>query len=179
MKNLTYSSKIISWNCGRCTNKIELSDIFFASYNEKTKLIYAETEQNFIKQGVLYFDLDGNTVMNYNFETGEINWMHHEISNHLKFDELIQVGYFPLKNLLLIMLNKSKRDVIALDLDGEYLYEVEKPIDFEMLYFQEFPDYIAIVCEGNKNQEDKYGRNRFNFKLNQDTGILDKEDLAY
>lgn len=179
MKNLIYNNDLISWNYGQNTIKIEIKDIFFTSYNEETKLIYAETGQNFIKQSVLYFDLDGNNVMNYNFETGEINWMYHEISNHLKFDELIQVGYFPLKNLLLIMLNKSKRDVIALDLDGEYLYEVEKLIDFEMLYFQEFPDYIAIVCEGSKNQEDKYGRNRFNFKLNLDTGILDKEDLAY
>lgn len=30
---------------------------------------------------------------------------------------------------------------------------LQKPIDFEMLYFQEFPDYIAIVCEGNKTKK--------------------------
>lgn len=179
MENLIYSSELISWTFNEEKIEIKLNNVFFASYNEESKLVYAEVGKNFIKTSVHYFELDGTCRMIYNLETGEIKWLHQGISKFLKFDELVQVGYFPFKNLLLVMLNKLRKDVIALDLDGEFLYEVEKPLGYEILYFQEFPSYIAVVCEGDKNHEDQYGRSRFNFKLHLTTGILEKEDLAY
>ncbi|WP_429951494.1 hypothetical protein IGJ55_003335 [Enterococcus sp. AZ170] len=179
MENLVYNNELISWTLDGEKIDIKLNKVFFASYNEESKLIYAEVGKNFIITSVHYFEVDGTCRMKYNLETGEINWLYQGISKFLTFNELIQVGYFPLKNLLLVMLNKIRKNVIALDLEGEFLYAVDKPVDYEILYFQEFPLYIAFVCEGNTNHEEQYGRSRFNFKLNLTTGILEKKALSH
>ncbi|MDY0406299.1 hypothetical protein P5G51_013670 [Virgibacillus sp. 179-BFC.A HS] len=117
-------------------------------------------------------------MMFYDLKLGLIRWNEKGRSQELTIKDLIQVGYFPRKRTILIMRNTSKREVIGLDLEGNFLYDVHPPKGYVMIYFQEFADYLSIVCDGDKNHEDKFGRNRINFKLDTIDGSLKKENLA-
>ena len=94
-------------------------------------------------------------------------------------ENLIQVGYFSNKQLLLIMYGSNEREVVGLDIEGNFLYNIDSPIGYKMIYFQETSDNVLIVCDGDENHKDKYGRSRMNFELDILTGKLILKGLAY
>ena len=65
------------------------------------------------------------------------------------------------------------------DLKNEFLHEVNKPKGFQLAYFEETKNNILIVCNGDTENTDKFGRDQKNFILDISTGELQENGIAY
>lgn len=67
------------------------------------------------------------------------------------------------------------------DLDGNLLYSFTSPEGYTMMYVTEIDEkYAKVVCDATIEENvDPYGRDRFNFTLDLQTGQWDKVGLAY
>ncbi|WP_332651807.1 hypothetical protein [Lysinibacillus sp. 54212] len=179
IRNLQYSKEQVSWNFRQKEVNVKLNNVIFASEDKENNYIRIDSGENFETKKVYLFDFIGNLLMSYDIEKGHMAWKYNSSEKEMDIQNLLQVGYFPQKNMFLTMYQGKNREVAAFDLNGDFLFEVIKPEGFEMMYFQEFKDYVSVVCDGDDSQVDKFGRRRFNFQLNADTGYLTKEGLAY
>ena len=178
IRNLKYSYEQVSWTYKQNEVNLKLNDVIFASEDTENSYVYIDCGENYETKKVYFFDFNGNLLMNYDLENGHITWKVDSFAKEIHIPKLLLVGYFPRKELLLIMYQGRHREVIAFDINGEFLFEVTKPEGCEMMYFQEFSDYVTVVCDGDDSQTDKFGRRRFNFKLNLKTGDLIRKGLA-
>jgi len=178
IRDLQYSKDQVSWTFKQKEVILKLNNVIFASEDIENNYISIDCGKNFETEKVYLFDFSENLLLNYDIEKGRIAWKYNSSEKEIDIQNLLLVGYFLQKNLLLIMYQGRHREVAAFDLNGDFLFEVIKPEGFEMMYFQEFPHYVSIVCDGDDSQVDKFGRGRFNFKLDVETGYLTKESLA-
>lgn len=178
ISNLQYSKEQVSWTFRRKEVNLKLNNVIFASEDTENNYISIDCGGKFETKKVYLFDFSGNLLLNYDIEKGHIVWKYNFSEKEMVIHNLLLVGYFIQKNIFLIMYQGKHREVGAFDLNGDFLFEVIKPEGFEMMYFQEFPDHVSVVCDGDDSQIDKFGRGRFNFKLDVETGYLTKEGLA-
>lgn len=175
--------KIISnkvfWIFGNERITIEIEDAFFISERKEMQLIEIEAGKNFIRNRVFYFNFAGELVLYYDLKLGTIEWTFQGNVKKITVKNVKQVGFFPQEQRIFIICSCGKQELLGYDIEGKNLFKVDNPSEFEMLYFAELRDNIMVVCEGNKNQEDQYGRFRYNFYMDINTGKLTKGGLAY
>lgn len=174
LTQFSYSNTDVSWHFDEKEVEKKIDNIITAFEDNDQKYIGVNIGKNFITQKGYFFDFLGNSLVEYNFLTGEIIW---EGVSKVKLAHLIQIGYFPNKNLTLAIYEEGQ-NIVVFDKYGTFLFEINSPNGFNLQYFQEFPDYIAVVGEGDQNQADKYGRTQFNFKLDLEEKELIKVGIA-
>ncbi|MDR0299912.1 MAG: hypothetical protein LBI13_07555 [Streptococcaceae bacterium] len=172
LTEFSYTNANINWFYEGKKIEKKLNNIIDAVVDEQG-YVKVETGINFITQAGYFYDYYGNILIRYDLEAGEVEWA----KNKLVFSELVQVGYFPSKNVTLIIYENGQK-LSALDSEGNKIFELDSPKEFSLQYFQEFPNYVAIVGDGEENQADKYGRTQFNFKLDFETKKFVKLGLA-
>lgn len=178
VENLQYSLDSITWTYNGKDITLNLDNIIFASEDINNELVIIETGENFQTRKVFSSRLDGQIEEQHDIDNGCAEWVYNNQKKEISINGLLVVGYYPRKGIILIMHESTNREVIALDLDGEYLFEFKSPEGFKMLYFQEFPEYVTVVCDGDTNHVDKLGRGMFNFKIDITNGGLEKVGLA-
>lgn len=179
IENLRIVSGNVSWIYNNKNINIEVDDVFFVSKSEETKLIRINTGKNFIEKKIFYYDFNGKFVLYYDLELGTVEWVYQELRKNLNISNLKHVGFFPQDQRILILCQGEKQELQGYTLDGLCLFSVNDPPEFEMRYFVKVNDQIAVVCDGNQNQQDEYGRFRFNFLIDTNNGKLTKGTLAY
>ncbi|MDE7223157.1 MAG: hypothetical protein K2O34_05195 [Acetatifactor sp.] len=90
-----------------------------------------------------------------------------------------QVGFFPQKGRIFVIVAHNEQELQGYTLEGKQIFAASSPLEFEMQYFITANDKVMVVCDGNGENADKYGRFRYNFYLDTDTGELTKESIAY
>lgn len=179
VENLKVISGNINWDFNNRNINLIIEDAFFASQNEELKMIKIDAGKNFIEKKVFYYDYNGNLELYYDLELGMIEWIFQGVKHNLIVNNMEQVGFFPQKQRILILCSCEKQELQGYSMMGELLFKVSNPSGFKMRYFAKMKDEIAVVCDGNKNYEDEYGRFRYNFRLNINNGNLIKGELAY
>lgn len=179
VKDIKIVSNKVFWIFGNKRMAIEIEDAFFVSERKETQLIEIEAGKNFIRNRVFYFSFAGEPVLNYDLELGTVEWSFQGNIKKITVKNVKQVGFFPQELRIFIICSCGKQELLGYDIEGKYLFKVNSPSEFEMLYFAKLSDKIIVVCDGNKNQEDQYGRFRYNFFMDINTGKLTKGGLAY
>ncbi|MBP4075301.1 hypothetical protein EZ054_04845 [Enterococcus faecalis] len=179
MKNLKYSKDFIEWIFKNKKIKIPINNIILASEDEQNDYIIIETGENFISSKIYYYDFSGNQLLFCDKKEGLIVWNVDGSQHSLEFSGILNIGFFLKKKVIAIMYLASEKEAMIFDLKGNFICEVEKLPHYEMMYFQEYPDYISIVMEGDNETEDKYRRSIKNFHLNILTGTLQEMGLSY
>lgn len=172
-----YSGKV-SWIYNLKEISIEIEDAFFVSKSDETELITINAGKDFISKKIYYYDYNGNFILSYDLELGIITWVYQGLKN-LNINNLKHVGFYPQNQRIFILCQNEKQELHGYNLDGKLLFSVNDPPGFEMRYFVQIDDQIAVVCDGDQNQQDGYGRFRFHFLIDIDNGRLTKGTLAY
>ena len=180
-KDIKIEANKVFWTSEDKTIALELKDVFSASERKDTQLIEIETGKNFRQSKVYFFDCAGKLVLYYDLESGTVEWPYQENMEKKKLivKNMKQVGFFPQEKRIFIISSCGNQELLGYDTDGKYLFKAKNPTGFEMLYFSRLRDLIAVVCDGGKNQEDKYGRFRYHFFMDINTGKLTKGGLVY
>lgn len=179
VENLSVNSNDISWDSNNKNILIKVDNAFFASEDKKNEYIYIESGKNFIKDRVCYYDFNGNLDFLYDLKSGVIEWTYNDEKRKLVLNNLKEVGYYPKKNRILVLFSDEAPKAQGYNLSGEYLYHIDAPTGYGMVYFGESDDSLLVVCDGDKQNEDKFGRFRVNFKIDIINGNLTKGNLAY
>lgn len=178
--NIDFNDSTVEWYYNGNPIFIKLGNIIIASLDELNNLVLVQTGDDFIVEREYIYNLNGDLLMFNDKKIGLVEWSSSKDKKELlKVDNLIQVGYYPAMNLVLIMYLANNKEIMALNLNGEYLYEIKEPANYKMMYLQQFRNYISVVCDGDSNYRDDFGRGRINFKLDIQTGTLIKEGLSY
>lgn len=179
VENLRIDSGKVSWIYNLKEINIEIEDAFFVSKSDETELITINTGKDFIGKKIYYYDYNGNFILTYDLELGTITWVYQGLRKNLNINNLKHVGYYPQNQRIFILCQNGKQELQGYNLDGKLLFSVNAPFGFEMRYFVQIDDQIAVVCDGDQNQQDEYGRFRFHFLIDIDNGRLTKGTLAY
>lgn len=179
IENLNVSSGCVTWKSNERTIILNVKDAFFATEDEKLELIQVESGKNFLATKVYYYSYDGNLELYYDLNLSVVNWIYQGKQKNLFINQLKQVIFLPQKQKIFILSDGEKQELYGYNLIGDYLFKVNQPVGFKMQYFACSKDQISIVCDGDKNHEDQYGRSRYNFLLDVNNGNLSKGNLAY
>lgn len=178
-KDIKTESNKVFWTFDNRTITVELEDVWAASERKEMQLIEIETGKNFRQNKVYFFNPAGELVLHYDLESGTVEWPFQDKTEKITVKNMKQVGFFPQKKRIFVISSCGSQELSGYDTDGRFLFSVKNPPEFEMLYFSRLKDDIMVVCDGGKNQEDEYGRFRYHFLLDINTGKLTKGGLAY
>lgn len=179
IENLNVISGCVTWKNKGSNIILKIEDAFFATENEELELIHIESGKNFMASKVYYYSYDGNLELYYDLNLNIVDWTYQGKQKNLIINHLKQAIYFPQKQRIFILSDGDRQELYGYNLLGDCLFKVNQPIGFKMLYFTWIKDEISIVCDGDKNYEDQYGRSRYNFLLDINNGNLSKGSLAY
>lgn len=179
VENLRVDSGSVDWIFDNKEIKLGIEDAFYASENKEIKLVKIDSGKNFIENKVYYYNFDGDLELAYDLELGIIEWVFQGEKKQLFIKNIKQVGFFPQEQRLFVICGFSNQELLGYTIEGNSIFKVDSPPEFRMMYFIKIKDEIAIVCDGNKKHEDKYGRYRYNFVIDINTGQLRKGSLAY
>ena len=177
IEKLTYDTRRASWIHNNQSVTVDLDEIIMVRMQEKHVTI--SCGKNYITHRMYHYSFDGYLLFYYNKNSGDIEWSHAEKTYKVHVDSLCLSSYYPNKNVILIMYDENERKVKVIDLNGKELSFAVAPNGYKMMYFQENSGQIYVVCDGNKDQADQFGRNRMNFRLDIDTGELTLVGLGY
>ena len=176
---------IVKWEYNEKSVEIKIDNVIWSRFRKDKDMIFIKTGKNFIANAYYYYSLSGEPLMKYDLETGEVTWYHNG-EHQLALPYTETVGFYPEHHLLLIIYRTAEeRNAITamkiFDLDGNLLYSFTSPEGYTMMYVTEIDEkYAKVVCDATIEENvDPYGRDRFNFTLDLQTGQWDKVGLAY
>lgn len=179
VENLRIVSGNVNWIFNSIDINLEIKDAFFASEIEELQLIKIDSGKNFIENKVFYYNPNGDLELCYDLEVGIIEWFFQGDKKRLNIKNMKQVGFFPQKQRIFVLCNCKQQELQGYAIDGSSLFKVNNPPKFQMRYFVKTKDGIAVACDGDKDQEDEYGRFRYNFLIDINNGTLTKGSIAY
>lgn len=180
IENLKYTTDFAEWSSESGPVRIELEDIKFVYQDKHSESIFVSTGKKLPDAKRYYFSETGVFQYMDDIEQGQVIWSTEKGNQSLCIEGLIDAGFFPHKNIILFLYQTPKwQELLVLNRNGEYLFELYDPPGYTMKYFSEFSDYISVVCDGDENHVDKFGRNRFHFELDLELQRLYKKGLAY
>lgn len=179
ISNITYTQNQISWVFNEKQYSKEIENIIFANANTNNEVIKVEVGKNFQSCEFYTFDGVGNMIEYHNLKTGDIKFVNKDNEKtHINIEELIAVGFYLEKGLIAILHKFEENEIMLLNINGKKIFESISPEGFKMKYFQEFPEYITVVGEGDEKHLDQFGRGLFNFKIDLNEKKLVKIGLA-
>lgn len=114
----------------------------------------------------------------YSLKDNTVVWYWGNEKKELQTKGLIQVGYYPKIDKIMVLLEDEKQGLEAYNIKGKREWISYAPVGYRMEYLQEHNRNVSVVCDGGKNA-DKYGRSRFNFELDISNGSMVKKSVGY
>ncbi|MBO0413771.1 hypothetical protein JZO81_22275 [Enterococcus hulanensis] len=179
MENLNFSNDLVEWTFNNEKIRVPSEHAIIASIDNLNNYVVIETGEQFITNRIYFYSFSGEQLLFCDKQNGLINWNVDSKQHNVEIPNILNIGFFLKKKVIIVMYLANEKEAIIFDLDGNFLCEVEKVSNYEMIYFQEYPDYISIVMEGNSDTEDKFKRSSKNFKLDVLTGELEEAGLSY
>lgn len=169
--NLDYSEKEIKWNYNTKNYIYKVDDIEFVT--ESCQYIYIEINKD-TGYEYRYIDLKGNDICWYN-ENNDISIFDRgsKIRKDIHMSEIRDVMI--IKDMIYVM--KGKSEVLQFDAKGDINTVIIAPQGYRYYRFTG-SDKLEVVCEGNEQTVDKFGRNDWRFEYNFQVDKWDKKSLA-
>lgn len=181
IKNFKFNKSVVEWQLENEFFSINSNQIYMAYIDSENSSIVINTGDNFICNQKFIYDFKGILLSISDFSNNTVSIFLKKEEKTLNFENLLDTGFFYSQNIILILseLNNKCKKVTALNLKGEYLYDILPPNGFEFYYFSQNNNSIYIVCNGDLQHSDRFGRNEYKFKLDPHTGNLSNQTLAY
>lgn len=175
-------NQCVSWLYNGKVFNEKFENAHFASLNTEKSFVYIEAGHNYSQDQVYYFSFDGSLIFSFDKVSNKIRWQHK--------GNQIEVSCVNLENAMLysefdviiaiVGINQLDKRIRCYSTDGKFLFEKEPPQGYSFLYLSTTPDNKpTIVCDGGKENADKYGRSSWHYIIDTKTGDMIKGSLAY
>ena len=176
---LIYNDKKITWNYNK---KIELffENAVLAREDKSNGYVVVKFKKNPWKEKYLYYDYDGNLIMESNIKEEYIWWKYNNDEKKIRIENLISTLFSVKRKVIIVRYEFEKIDkALVLNFDGDFLCDINPPKGFKLWYFSDDREGIRVACDGTIEYADSYGRTSYWFLIDLETGKLTKQGLAY
>ncbi len=169
----------VKWQFEEKEIDITIEKAYFSSKDRTANLIRIEAGESFNTEKVYYYTYEGELLALYDLVCGIIKWKNQDKEIIITIEKLKQVGYFPNEHRIMVLCGDKQQELRGYSIEGKQLFSKIFLENFKMLYFTKINDAIAVVCDCDEKEADEYGRFRYNYIVNVNTGELEKYGLAY
>lgn len=169
--NFNSDTGTVKWKYKNKLYSYAVEGIIFAT--ESNDIIFLETCNN-KAFSYRFINLNGKDILWYD-ETGNLKLFDsdgHCINEH-RYNELKTVKVSK-DNIYLMYKNR----ISVLSGKGEEIAKISPPFGYVFYRFID-EEKLSVICQGNNNTADKYGRNDWKFKYDFLNNIWHKESFAY
>nr|WP_315528685.1 hypothetical protein [Carnobacterium maltaromaticum] len=179
IRNFHFDFAQVNWLFKGREINIKMENIIFSSIDKINNQVSVKVGKNFISESEYYYDFSGNLLFELHKMNGEIKWCHNGELFKQTVLNIENIGFYTNKGIILIMYKANENEAFFVDLKNEFSHEINKPKGFQLAYFEETKNNILIVCNGDTEKTDKFGRYQKNFILDISTGELQENGIAY
>ncbi len=174
-------NQCVSWSYNGKVFKKKFENAHFASLNTQKSFVYVEAGQNYSQDQVYYLSFDGNLIFSFDKVSNKIRWQHNGSQVEANCINLENAQFYGDFNIIIAISGTTKLDkrMKGYSLDGKLLFEKEPPQGYSFMYLSTSDNKPAIVCDGGKENADKYGRSSWYYIIDTKTGDMLKGSLAY
>lgn len=180
-----YTDKSVKWENNGEAIEIHIENIIFADFDKDKNVIFIGVGKNFTASDFYYYSIDGALIFQYYDSTDIISWGYNQ-KYEIEIPYKETVSFYPNQKLILVIYRISSKqtsvtEIKIFDLYGNLIYQAKSPEGYTMAYVTDvLNNQIKLVCDAViEENRDSYGRDRFHFLLNLDTGKWTKLGLAY
>lgn len=163
IKNLSCKNGIVSWN----DIKLKIKNAFLAIENKG--IIQVKCGENYVENEVQFYDEKGFLILTCNLITNTILTTNRQII--LTEIEQIVIN----NNKIIVLCNKNK--IIVLTENKEQVIHPTNGYIFNYLTFEN--NNLIVICNGDKNHMDKFGRITRKFILDDINCCLIDKGIGY
>ncbi len=169
--NFSSDNRIVNWKYENKSYSYVVEGIIFAT--ESNDMIFLEIYEN-KTFSYRFINLNGKDILWYD-ENGNLKLFDsdgHCINEH-RYNELKTVKVSK-DNIYLMYKNR----ISVLSRKGDEISKISPPFGYIFYRFID-GEKLSVICQGNNNTADKYGRNDWNFKYDFLNNTWHKESFAY
>lgn len=175
--DLQWTEHQVNWQYDNKKIEINVEAVFFATIVKDGNLICIQSGKNYIEEKIYFYNYDGEFVLSYDLEEKIINWIYLNKKAICSVPGLNQAMYNKdTEHILILYDNKVVRTMAS---NGEVLCENNAPNGYICKYLSWIEGKPVVVCDGDENHQDKFGRFRVNFYINEKNMTSEKGNIAY
>ncbi|WP_113674314.1 hypothetical protein [Vallitalea guaymasensis] len=171
----------VSWIYNGKVIKETFENAYFASVDLQKNYVYVEAGQNYSRDQFYNLSFEGKRIFIFDKVSGKISWIHQNQLVEIHCKNTLNAQIYIEQNVIIIITgpNQTAINIKGFTLDGRLVFEKEPPKGYKYMYLSNYKNQPSIVCDGGENNVDDYGRSRWHFVINVNTGDMTKENLAY
>ena len=160
--------------------EIEIADVLVAKEYGLDK-VYIKRLNNDKSEVNEYYNLKGKLIYSYARKSGKVVCYDNAKLKDFIVADLISVKYCEKYKRFIaqVGIKRANSRMIVLNNVGDILYEVKSPMHYTFYSLSENGNEIEIICQGDEEMADKFGRNDWRFSIDVLTGELIKQSLSY
>ncbi|NLI59358.1 MAG: hypothetical protein GX387_12750 [Clostridium sp.] len=173
--DVEYNDSEVTWNYNGRNIKYSKEGIEFAS--EDNNLIYIEVYHDGIYE-YQYVNFEGKLLFSYCIDTETVTIFEpdHRI---IKIPSMQDLSLSNNQSFFVLVGEGNDSRLREYNFQGEMVKEYLPPTGYSFYRIVEINPVIEVVCQGNEQFKDKFGRNDWNFTLDAETGEWKRSSLAY
>jgi hypothetical protein len=166
----------ISWTKNGQLLKFKYKNMFYASLNIEQNIVYIEAGQNYEQDEIYYLLEDGSIHFAYIKKENLIIWQKNKLIKKIICENIKYSKYYAEDNIILVITLEG--DLIGFDMNGSIIFKKKSPEGYTLIYLSTLNNSPVVICDG-VNDKDSFGRNRWQFYINTETGTVTKANLTY
>lgn len=171
----------VSWgyNGHHIINKYD--NAYFASLNLENQYVIVEVGKNFTQDQLYYLSFNGKQIFLVDKVNDKVSWWLQDQLFEVNCEHILSAQIYFHEGVVIVisMENQIGKSLKGYKMDGTLLFVKHPPEGFDFNYLSTFNKQPSVICSGDKDSIDAYGRNSWNFIINTRTGEMIKGNLAY
>ena len=170
----------VYWTIDGKPRNATYENIIEARVDKENTCIFISQGEKFIANKVNYLSNLGEIIYSCNDITSELFFGESNKTLHLR-SRIYASRLFKKYNIILVTIGQQRtnQELFGFDMTGNIVFQRKLPEGYVAGYFSILNDKPSLICDLPEVDADKYGRNRFNFRIDLMTGELSNKTLAY
>lgn len=169
----------ISWYFNNEFINVFTPNIIEARVDKERQYIFVLQGNNFIESGGKYLNYIGSNIFSYKCKPAELSYGKKEKIQVFDNAEIVCANVYIKHNKILVAMKENKNQIklLGYNLLGEEKFSHKLSVGFIPVYFTSFKNNPSVICDVPK--ADNYGRSRYRYTVDFNTGILSDKQLSY
>lgn len=171
----------VSWQFNGKHITKRYDDAYFSSLNNEKQYVVVEAGQNYSQDRIFYLSFEGKEIFNIDMVNDMMSWQLQDELIQVNCKNIVSAQIYMEQDVVLVISKENRVENVlkGYAMDGTLLFVKHPPQGFGFAYLSTIRNQPSVVCNGDKDNTDGYGRNSWNFIINTKTGDMTKGNLAY
>ncbi|HBF36798.1 MAG TPA: hypothetical protein DDW50_05710 [Firmicutes bacterium] len=170
----------VSWEYGGKSIQKTFVNAHFAFINTQGNFICVEAGNDYSQDQIYHLSFDGEPIFTFDKVNGKVSWLYQDQRVEIDCQNIVEAQLYSGQGVVIVMMEQNQnRKLQVFTLEGVLSLEKAPPQGYSFVNLSTSKNQPSVVCDGGKDLADVYGRSRWHFAINTQTGDMTKENLAY